>query len=262
LTGGGAGPILASAMTRYWLRFDDLCPTMNRRNWERAERILDDHRVRPLLAVVPENRDPALEVDSPDPAFWDRARSWQERGWVVGLHGLHHVYDSRAPSLLPFKTVSEFSGHPLEVQSERIGKGLEILRGQGLDPKVWVAPGHAFDAHTLEALRTHGLNVVSDGFGFRPYRDEAGMTWIPQQTRRPRAFPFGTVTIALHTNEMDDDAFDGLERFLAAHRGRLVDDFDALVREARRRRMADRVYEGALLGLFRYKWRKQLRSAG
>lgn len=249
-------------MTRYWLRFDDLCPTMDRRKWNRAEQILDAHRVRPLLAVVPENRDPLLEIDSPDPGFWDRARSWQERGWVIGLHGLHHVYDSLAPSLLPFKPVSEFSGHPLEVQSERIGRGLEILRGEQLDPRAWVAPGHAFDECTLEALRAHGLNVVSDGFGFRPCRDDAGMTWIPQQIRRPRTFPFGTVTIAFHTNEMDEVAFETLERFLATHEDRLVDDFDALLGGARERRLADRLYERTLLGLFRWKWRDRLRGTG
>jgi len=210
---------------------------------------------------VPDNRDPTLEVDPPDPDFWDRMRERQQRGWIIGLHGYRHVYDSRAPSLLPFKAVSEFSGHSREVQAERIQRGLETLRAQQLDPRVWVAPGHAFDETTLDVLDKAGLRIISDGFGFRPYRDRRGLTWIPQQIRRPKGFPFGTITVALHTNEMDDAAFDRLDRFIGTHRDRLINDFDTLVRDAADSKWTDRLWERMLLLLFRFKWRQRMRSA-
>jgi peptidoglycan/xylan/chitin deacetylase (PgdA/CDA1 family) len=247
-------------MTRYWLRFDDLCPTHSRSRWERVERLLAGHRVAPILAVVPDNADPTLRIDPPDPAFWERARGWQERGWVIGLHGWRHVYDSRAPSLLPFKAVSEFSGHPYDEQHARIGRGLAVLRGHGLEPRVFVAPGHAFDARTLDALAAHGLRAISDGFGFRPVRDERGLVWVPQQTRRPRPFPFGTVTIALHANEMDDDAVARLGAFLDRRRDRLGRDFDGLLAGAAARGAADRLWESILLAAFRWNARRHGRA--
>lgn len=247
-------------MTRYWLRFDDLCPTQSRSRWERVERLLEAHRLTPILAVVPENADPTLEVDPPDPDFWQRARGWQERGWIVGLHGWRHVYDSRAASLLPFKAVSEFSGHPYEEQHRRIGRGLAALREHGLEPRVFVAPGHAFDTSTLDAVANHGLGAISDGFGFRPTRDERGLVWIPQQTRRPRSFPFGTVTVALHPNEMDDAAIDRLGAFLDRHRGHLGRDFDGLLAGASARGAIDRLWESLLLGAFRWNARRHGRA--
>ena len=247
-------------MTRYWLRFDDLCPTMDPERWDRAERILDARGACPLLAIVPDNADPKLEVAPTDREFWNRAREWQARGWVIGLHGHRHLYDSRAPSLLPFKSVSEFSGHPRAEQRRRIHAGLTLLRGQGLEPRVWVAPGHAFDDVTLDVLRELGPRVISDGFGFRPCRDARGLTWIPQQIRRPVRFPFGTITIALHTNEMDDAAFDRLDRFLAEHDSAIVRDFSVLVRDVPDRAWSDRAWEAALLAAFRWKWRGRTRS--
>jgi hypothetical protein len=32
-------------------------------------------RVKPILAVVRENRNPDLRIDEPDPEFWDRMRA-------------------------------------------------------------------------------------------------------------------------------------------------------------------------------------------
>ena len=58
---------------------------------------------------------------------------------------------------------------PEESQRERIREGLEILRGKGLHPKVFVAPRHGFDRTTLHALRKEGIRVISDGFARIPF---------------------------------------------------------------------------------------------
>jgi len=46
------------------------------------------------MAVIPDNRDRELMVSAPGvDDFWNSVRSWQKRGWTVGLH------DSLTPSL-------------------------------------------------------------------------------------------------------------------------------------------------------------------
>ena len=49
--------------TKYLLRFDDLCPTMNWKIWSEIEAVLLERRLKPVLAVVPDNQDPGLQVD-------------------------------------------------------------------------------------------------------------------------------------------------------------------------------------------------------
>ncbi|MEM5789386.1 MAG: DUF2334 domain-containing protein, partial [Syntrophobacteraceae bacterium] len=86
--------------TRYLVRFDDICPTMNWIVWDKIEPMLVQYRVSPILAVIPENRDPKLHVQPPVPAFWDRVRDWQSRGWTIALHGYRHVYVNQNRGLL------------------------------------------------------------------------------------------------------------------------------------------------------------------
>ena len=50
---------------RFLLRFDDLCPTMNWAMWDAIEAHLVRMEVRPILAVVPDNRDPKLVAGPP-----------------------------------------------------------------------------------------------------------------------------------------------------------------------------------------------------
>ena len=45
----------------YLVRFDDICPTMNWEAWEQVENVLVSEGIRPILAVVPDNRDENLE---------------------------------------------------------------------------------------------------------------------------------------------------------------------------------------------------------
>ena len=104
----------------YLLRFDDLCPTMDHGKWAAIQAILDRHAVKAMLAVVPNNRHPALMVDREDQDFWERMRVLQDRGWAIALHGLTHLYTQRAVSLVvPGEAESEFAGLPTEIQCEK-----------------------------------------------------------------------------------------------------------------------------------------------
>src|SRR5262245_38354882 len=81
--------IMSTVMTesRYLIRFDDICSTMNWLVWDAIESQLIRYAVRPILAVVPDNRDPNLIVDPPRSDFWERVRRWQSRGYTIALHG-------------------------------------------------------------------------------------------------------------------------------------------------------------------------------
>ncbi|MBI3132369.1 MAG: DUF2334 domain-containing protein [Acidobacteria bacterium] len=183
---------------RYLLRIDDVCPTMDWQIWDPIEAILVETGVKPILAVVPDNRDPKLMVGPAATDFWDRVRGWQARGWAIGLHGFQHTYVTQDAGLLNLNPQSEFAGLPYEVQLEKIRSGLEIFAREGVRANAWVAPSHSFDVNTLRALREVGLTIICDGFAFHPFRDAMGMTWVPQQFALPRSMPFGTWTFCHH----------------------------------------------------------------
>ena len=44
-------------VANYIVRMDDACPTMNSERWDRVERILDNHDIHPVVAVIPDNRE-------------------------------------------------------------------------------------------------------------------------------------------------------------------------------------------------------------
>ena len=201
---------------QYLLRFDDLCPTWARERWERFEPLLAEFGVRPILAVVPENHDEGLAPAAPDAEFWQTMRAMQAAGAVIGLHGFRHICASRGRSLVPLHVVSEFAGVAEATQRAWIHEGLEILRGHGLNPTIWVAPRHGFDRATLRALRAEGIGVLSDGFARRPFvRD--GVVWIPQQLWAPEAKPSGLWTLCLHANTAPDGLAERLGAFLREH---------------------------------------------
>lgn len=204
------------ACVHYLVRFDDLCPTMNWEVWEAIEEILMQARLNPILAVVPDNRDPALEADEANPAFWERVRCWQQRGWTIGMHGYQHRYVSSSPGVLGLNARSEFAGLSEAIQMAKLTTAQEIFSREGVRADLWVAPAHSFDATTIRLLRGLDIGTISDGFALRPYRD-LEMTWIPQQLWRFRALPAGVWTVCLHHNrwrKRDLELFrQGVERF-------------------------------------------------
>jgi predicted deacetylase len=206
---------------QYLLRFDDLCPTIALSRWERVLSLIDEFGIRPILAVVPENRDHDLARCEPDPHFWSRMRALEAAGATIALHGYRHLCRSNGKSLVPLHSHSEFAGVPQELQREWICAGLNILRVQGLNPRVWVAPRHGFDMNTLEALRLEGIEILSDGLARVPFV-RGGITWIPQQLWSPVEKRKGLWTICLHTNTIRNSQVDQLREFLRQHAGQFT----------------------------------------
>lgn len=191
--------------TRFILRFDDICPTMNWRIWRLLEADLCELNIKPLMAVIPDNRDRHLMVSTPDDGdFWKHVRCWQERGWTIGLHGYQHRYVTSVAGMYGRVPRSEFAGLPHEIQEIKLRNAVRIFRENGVLPAVWVAPAHSFDSTTVRILSKLGIRIISDGYAIYPYQDDNGVTWIPQQVAKFRRLPFGIWTICCHINEWRD----------------------------------------------------------
>ena len=228
----------------YLIRLDDASDRMHIENWARIERVLDENGIKPLVGVIPMNCDPLMAQFPVDPMFWDKARSWQEKGWRIALHGYEHVYSTKCGGINPVHAHSEFAGHSLEVQRNKIREGLRLLKEKSLTPTAFFAPSHTFDRNTLEALRLESdIRVVSDTVANDTYC-RYGFTFIPQQAGRVRELPFKVTTICLHPNFTTDREFEEIEAFFKTHPGEFLDP-NGILPTTRKRSLLDRGYEFA-----------------
>lgn len=207
----------------YLVRFDDLCPTTNWLAWDQIERLLLENDVRPLIAVIPDNRDEKLlKIGEPLADFWDRVRAWQERGWTIGMHGYQHVPVTRERGMFGYSDWSEFAGLSREEQASKIQSAMAVFEREAVQPNVWIAPNHSFDETTLLALRDAGLRVISDGLSLYPYTDKNGMFWIPRQLSRFEKRPLGIWTVCLHHTRWTNAEVERFESLLIRFQGQLT----------------------------------------
>jgi predicted deacetylase len=206
---------------KYLVRFDDICSRMNWQSWENIEAALLAANIRPILAIVPDNRDAKLNVSSPKLNFWQRVRDWQQRGWAIAIHGYQHVYDSPNGGIIGLNAYSEFAGLPYDVQRSKLLRAIEIFDKERISPDAWIAPAHSFDETTVRVLRESGIRVVSDGFYLRPQL-KMGMIWVPQQLWRFRQMPTGLWTVCFHHNHWSDREFEQFRSDLARFRAQIV----------------------------------------
>jgi predicted deacetylase len=219
---------------RYLIRFDDICPTIDWPAWEILERVLDENGVKPIVAVIPANRDPEFMTGPADPNFWERVRRWQAAGWGIGVHGFEHRRHTGNGGIMGVNARSEFAGLNATAQKERLVKALDIFTREGVKPDAWIAPWHSFDETTKALLRELGVNVISDGFAVHPYRDADGMVWVPQQLWRLRRMPFGTWTICWHYDDWSPAGIAALGRSLAGFKGSFMSLSEAVELYGRR----------------------------
>ena len=198
------------------LRFDDICPTMNWEQWERAKQMMDKAGVTALLGVVPDCTDPDLKIDTPRPDFWEYIRELQNQGYTIAMHGYHHQFEIKADGLVTKNKISEFAGLPYEKQLEKIQKGKEILNSHGIVTDVFFAPAHSYDDNTLRALAACGFKYVSDGLSCEPYKRQ-GIKLLPSRSSGiPRMKKKnGFVTAVIHAHEwVNCDKGVGINRYI------------------------------------------------
>ena len=208
---------------KYLIRLDDACPTMDKDKWDRMEQLLDKYGIKPLIGVVPDNHDENLQCGDFDDKFWQKVYIWKKKDYSIALHGYDHCYISPKAGLNPMWKRSEFAGVLLELQKDKIKKGLAILHSYGIYPSVFFAPSHTFDDNTLLALQEESrIRIISDTVSRFPYFYK-GFFFIPQFIGHCVKMPLnGIYTFCFHPNTMNDESFNSLESFLTIHKGRFI----------------------------------------
>jgi len=199
--------------------------------WSAVRDLLREFGIRPILAVVPDNDDASLERWTANPGFWEEMRVLEREGATIAMHGYRHQCTVRAKSLVPLHRRSEFAGLALDMQREFVRSGLSLLRSEGLNPRLFVAPKHSFDRVTLSALTMEGLPYLSDGFARVPFRID-GVTWIPQQLWSPARRESGLWTICIHPNTTGTRRSSELKGFLSRYKDQFT-TFEQVVANSR-----------------------------
>ena len=193
---------------RYLVRFDDICPTMNWEMWSRIEDILDKYNIKPIIAVTPNNKHPALIHSEPNKAFWSECRNWQKKHYEIALHGYDHIFINQDKGLLGYSKESEFAGVPIEIQDNKIKLGVNTFNENGIVVRTWVAPNHTFDNNTINILKKYGIYIISDGLWRNPFfNKEKEIFFVPQQLWRYVEKNSGVWTICYHHNKWTEKEF-------------------------------------------------------
>lgn len=199
----------------YLIRLDDASEFMDIKKWSEIEKIFDKYNIKPIVGVIPNNQDLSLVSRyNKDNYFWDKVRDWQKKGWTIALHGYSHVYETNSGGLNPINFRSEFAGVDLEIQKEKISKGIAILKKNEISTKIFFAPAHTFDKNTLTALKdSSDIRIISDTIANNVYKKD-DFYFIPQQSGKVRNLPFKLTTFCYHPNEMTPIEYLILEEFI------------------------------------------------
>ena len=199
---------------KYYVRLDDAHEKMCHVKWERIENILRNFDVKPIVGVIPDNKDDAICFGTDKTNFWDKVRVWSALNWHIGMHGYQHMLRPSKRGFFPINEYSEFVGLAYEEQCSMLECSVAIFAENRVSPTLFIAPAHGLDSTTLKALAdVSNIRVISDGFYLYPAQYKE-FTIFPQQLWRFRKMPFGVWTICLHPSSMSDDNFTELEKFL------------------------------------------------
>ena len=233
---------------QYMIRLDDITPDMNWENFNRIRAIFEQYQICPLLGVVPDNKDEDLHCESAQEDFWEVMRYLQKKGWMIAQHGTNHKYLTKSKGILGINPFSEFAGLPYDIQLDRIQKGKDILKREGINASIFMAPGHTFDKTTLKALAVSGFECITDGLYKRPYYSE-DMLFVPCRLQEYRKVK-GIDTICLHSNLMSEADMEELETFCRNNHQNIVPfNVEELKQKAVKRTMWVAIYERWILCL-------------
>ena len=183
------------------IRFDDICPTMDFEQFERALLILKKYKVSALLGVIPDCRDKDLQIERTHTEFWEYIKKLENLGCTIAMHGCFHSFDINARGRVDTEFKSEFAGHPYEKQYEKIQRGKSIFEAHSIKSDVFFAPAHSYDDNTLRALASNGFKYVSDGMSFKPVK-RFNVVCIPCKARGcPKIKRKGYYTAVFHAHE-------------------------------------------------------------
>lgn len=197
------------------IRFDDICPTMDYKQFNRAIEVVKRYNLTALLGVIPWCNDPELQIENVHDDFWDFMLELQNQGYKLAMHGYTHVYDSNHRGLVNVGYKSEFAGHTYKEQYKRIKEGKAELEKHGIITDVFFAPSHSYDNNTLRALKACGFKFISDGLSNQPIV-RYGIQCIPcKSTGVPKIKNKGYFTAVFHPHEwVRPDKADGYNQLV------------------------------------------------
>ena len=205
------------------IRLDDIAEHMNWDLMEKSELLFEKYQIKPVLGVIPNNKDKHLMSYPKKNEFWEKVRNWRDKGWEISMHGSTHVYDTKSNNqdYFNYGGDSEFCGHSLEAQTEKINNGLKKFKNEKIIIRSFFAPNHTYDKNTLAALKNSGIKEIIDGYGLLPYT-ENGIKFIPQLFYKLIALPFGIQTTQIHLNYWEKEDFDDFEKFVIKNSKKII----------------------------------------
>lgn len=208
-------------MSLFILRFDDITPGMAWSKFKLVEQTLHDFHIKAIIGVVPDCKDPKLNVEPAHIAFWDKIRELHSKGWTIAQHGYRHEYVTENAGILNINKASEFAGLSFPEQYEKLRRGKEILQKEAVWQPTFMAPAHSYDETTIQALQTLNFKYITDGYALYPW-EAMGMTFIPCLFSTPKHFGLGIYTICLHVNTLSLDKINALVRFINVNHHRII----------------------------------------
>ena len=206
------------------IRIDDIAENMNWDIMKQSEQLFEKYSIKPVLGVIPNNKDDEFLAYPKKNDFWEKVRDWRDKGWEIAMHGYTHVYDkmcTKNDDYFNYGGGSEFTGHPLETQILRIKSGLKKFEDEKIKIRTFFAPNQTYDKNTFIALKNCGIHEVLDGYGLMPY-SKNNIKFIPQLFNKVFLFPFGIQSTKLHLNEWSQEDFNNFEKFVKKNEYKII----------------------------------------
>lgn len=213
------------------VRLDDIAENMNWELMDKCEELFQKYNIKPLLGVIPENKDKDLLSYKKNDNFWEKVKEWKNKGWEISMHGFSHIYDksTNKKDYFNYGGKSEFFGHEYGVQKNKIENGLKKFNSHGISIRSFFAPNHTYDLNTFRALKESGIKNVIDGYGLIPYT-EKGLNFIPQLFYKEIFLPFGIQSTQIHLNYWTEKEFKKFELFVKKNKDGFI-SFDQAISE-------------------------------
>ena len=204
------------------LRIDDVAENMNWKFMDKCEVLFDEMNIKPLVGVIPENKDQDLLKYPNNTNFWNRVRSWKKKGWEISMHGLNHIYDkdTKFKDYFNYGGKSEFFGHEYSQQYNKIKLGKEKFHNEGIEIKSFFAPNHTYDSNTFKALYENNIKIVIDGYGLFPYKAYE-LIFVPQLFHKELMLPFGIQSTQIHLNYWNDEYYNNFKKFIQNYHSKI-----------------------------------------
>jgi predicted deacetylase len=221
---------IVSKYTGLLIRMDDISEHMNWKFMDICEPLFDKFNIKPLLGVIPDNKDPELLKYPKNSDFWNRVQSWKNKGWEITMHGHTHLYDQQTfkKDIFNYGGGSEYFGLDYKNQLEKIQSGLEVFKKNKINIRSFFAPNHTYDLNTIKSLKESNIKIIIDGYGLFPYY-KYEILFIPQLFYKEIILPFGIQSTQIHINFWDKNYLENFKVFIEKNNKKIV-DLDYIIR--------------------------------